>query len=101
MTTTDTSPGVSRDEFIFRALLVFGICGITSAMLDLDHSWKYLGFEEPINLTGWYGRPFHDPVVLLLVSIVLGFVLVSLGYGRNLAIPVWLAEPSVEADEEQ
>ena len=101
MTTTDTSPGVSKDEFIFRALLVFGICGITSAMLDLDHTWKYLGLEEPFNLTGWYGRPVHHPVVLLLVSIVLGIVLVSLGYGRNVAIPEWLAEPSVDDDEDQ
>jgi hypothetical protein len=99
MTTTDTSPGVSKDEFLFRAFLVFGICGITSALLDLDHSWKYFGFEEPINLTGWYGRPLHSPVVFLLVSLVISIILVSLGYGRNLAIPSWLAEPHPDEDE--
>ncbi len=101
MTTTDTSKGVSRDEFLFRAFIVFGICGITSALLDLDHSWKYYGFEEPFNLTGWYGRPFHHPVVLLLVSLAISVILVSLGYGRNVAIPLWLAESSTEDDEEQ
>ena len=96
MTTNVTSPGVSKDEFLFRAFLVFGICGITSALLDLDHSWKYFGFEEPFNLTGWYGRPLHSPMVLLLVSIALSIILVSLGYGRNVAIPLWLAEADSE-----
>jgi hypothetical protein len=100
MSTTDTSRGVSKDEFLFRAFLIFGICGITSALLDLDHSWKYFGFEEPFNLTGWYGRPFHNPVVLLLVSLALSVILVSLGYGRNVAIPLWLAESRTEDDEE-
>jgi hypothetical protein len=100
MTTTDESKRVSRDEFIYRAFLVFGICGITSALLDLDHSWKYFGFEEPFNFTGRYGRPLHSPLVLLLVSFVLSIILVSLGYGRNLAIPLWLREPP-EDDEEQ
>jgi len=101
MTTNDTSQGVSKDEFLFRAFLVFCICGVTSALLDLDHSWKYFGFEEPFNFTGWFGRPFHSPVVLLLVSLVLSVILVSLGYGRNVAIPLWLAESRTEDDEEQ
>jgi len=101
MSTTDTSQGVSKDEFLFRAFLVFGICGITSAMLDLDHFWKYFGLEVPYTLTGWYGRPFHSPVVVLLVSLVLSVILVSLGYGRKLAIPLWLAEVPAEDDEEQ
>jgi hypothetical protein len=101
MSTTDTSQGVSKDEFLFRAFLVFGICGITSAMLDLDHFWKYFGLEVPYTITGWYGRPFHSPVVVLLVSLVLSVILVSLGYGRKLAIPLWLAEVPAEDDEEQ
>ncbi len=101
MSTTDTSQGVSKDEFLFRAFIVFGICGITSALLDLDHSWKYFGFEEPFNFTGWYGRPLHGPVVLLLVSLALSVILVSLGYGRNVAIPLWLAESGTEDNEEQ
>ena len=101
MTTTDESQGVSRDEFLFRAFLVFGICGITSALLDLDHSWKYFGFEEPFNFTGWYGRPLHSPLGLLLVSFILSIILVSLGYGRNLAIPLWLTESRTEDDEYQ
>ena len=101
LNTTNTSKGVSRDEFLFRAFLVFGICGVTSALLDLDHSWKYFGFEEPFNLTGWFGRPLHSPVVLLLVSLALSVILVSLGYGRNVAIPLWLAESHAEDDEEQ
>jgi len=101
MSTIDTSQGVSKDEFLFRAFLVFGICGITSALLDLDHSWKYFGFEEPFNFTGRFGRPFHSPVVLLLVSLALSVILVSLGYGRNVAIPLWLAESRTEDDEEQ
>ena len=92
---------MSRDEFLFRAFLVFGVCGITSALLDLDHSWKYFGFEEPFNLTGWFGRPLHSPVVLLLVSLALSIILVSLGYGRNVAIPLWLAEAHTEDNEEQ
>ena len=101
MTTSDTSQGVSKNEFLFRAFLVFGICGITSAMLDLDHSWKYFGFEEPFNLTGWYGRPFHSPLVLLLVSLALSVILVSLGYGRNLAIPLWLTDTRTDENDEQ
>ena len=92
---------MSKDEFLFRAFLVFGICGVTSALLDLDHSWKYFGFEEPLNLTGWDGRPFHSAVVLLLVSFALGVILVSLGYGRNLAIPLWLTKPGEEDAEQQ
>ena len=101
MTTTDTSKGVSKNEFLYRAFLVFGICGISSALLDLDHSWKYLGFAEPFNLTGWYGRPLHSPVVLLLVSLALSLILVSLGNGRNLAIPLWLVDSRTEDDKEQ
>jgi len=101
MATTDKSQGVSRDEFLFRAFLVFGICGITSALVDLDHSWKYFGFEEPFNFTGWYGRPIHSSLVLLLVSLTLSIILVSLGYGRNLAIPLCLTEPRAEDDEDQ
>jgi hypothetical protein len=101
MTTTDTSQEVSKDEFIYRAFLVFGICGITSALLDLDHSWKYFGLEEPFNLTGWFGRPLHSPVVFLLVSLALSVILVSFGYGRNLAIPLWLTKSSEENEEEE
>ena len=101
MSTTDTSRGVSKHEFLFRAFLGFGVCGITSAMLDLDHFWKYFGLEVPYTLTGWYGRPFHSPVVVLLVSLALSIILVSLGYGRNLAIPLWLAESPTEDDKEQ
>ncbi|MHA3964895.1 MAG: hypothetical protein AM325_015310 [Candidatus Thorarchaeota archaeon SMTZ1-45] len=101
MTTNDTSKGLSRDEFLFRAFLVFGICGVTSALLDLDHTWKYFGLEVPFSITGWYGRPFHSPVVLLLVSIVLSIILVALGYGRNLAIPLWLADVRTENEEEE
>jgi len=86
------SRGVSNSELLFRTLLGFWAIGLSSALLDLDHSWRYLGLEEPINLTGWPGRPLHHPVVLLLVSIVLGIVLVSLGYGRNVAVPLWLIE---------
>ena len=100
MTTNDTSHGVSKDEFLFRAFLVFGICGISSALLDLDHFWKYFGLEVPFNFTGWYGRPFHSPVVLLLVSLALSVILVSLGIGRSLVIPSWLAEAGTETDEE-
>jgi hypothetical protein len=101
MTTTDASKGLSKDEFLYRAFLVVGICGITSALLDLDHSWKYFGFTEPFNFTGWYGRPLHSPVVLLLVSLALSVILVSLGYGRNLAIPLWLVKSRTEDDKEQ
>jgi len=101
MSSTDTSQGVSKNEFLFRAFIVFGICGVTSALLDLDHSWKYFGFEEPLNLTGLYGRPFHSPVVLLLVSLALSIILVSLGYGRNLAIPLWLVEPRTDDNKQR
>ncbi len=86
------SRGVSNSELLFRTLLGFWVIGLSSALLDLDHTWSYLGFEEPINLTGWPGRPLHHPVVLLLVSVLLGILLVSLGYGRNVALPVWLVE---------
>ncbi|MHA2003046.1 MAG: hypothetical protein ACW975_03030 [Candidatus Thorarchaeota archaeon] len=48
--------------------------------------------EEPFNLTGWFGRPLHDPVVLLLVSLIIGVVLVALGLGRNVAVPVWIMD---------
>lgn len=101
MTTNDNSQGLSKDEFLFRAFLVFGICGITSAMLDLDHFWKYFGLEIPFNLTGWNGRPFHSPVVVLLVSLILSVILVSLGYGRKLAIPLWLADVHREKNDEE
>jgi len=89
------SRGVSNSELLFRTLLGFWVIGLSSALLDLDHTWSYLGLEEPFNLTGWSGRPLHHPVVLLLVSVLLGIVLVSLGYGRNMAIPIWLIEEEV------
>ena len=95
MASNTDSRGVSNSELLFRTLLGFWVIGLSSALLDLDHTWSYLGFEEPINLTGWPGRPLHHPVVLLLVSVLLGIVLVSLGYGRNVVVPIWLVE---EAD---
>jgi hypothetical protein len=101
MTTTDTSQGVSKNEFILRAFLAFGICGIASALLDLDHTWKYFGLEVPFSLTGWYGRPFHSPVVVLLVSLILSVILVTFGYGRKLAIPLWLTDVHSDDNEEQ
>ena len=91
------SRGVSNSELLFRTLLGFWVIGLSSALLDLDHTWSYLGLEEPINFTGWSGRPLHHPVVLLLVSVFLGILLVSLGYGRNVALPLWLVE---EVDEQ-
>ena len=87
-----SSQGVTNSELLFRTLLCFWVVGLSSALVDLDHSWIYLSLEEPINLTGWPGRPFHHPLVLLLVSVVLGIVLVSLGYGRDVAVPIWLVE---------
>jgi len=87
-----SSQGVTNSELLFRTLLCFWVVGLSSALVDLDHSWIYLSLEEPINLTGWPGRPFHHPVVLLLVSLVFGVILVALGLGRNVAVPVWLME---------
>ena len=92
MASSTDSGGVTNSELLYRTLFGFWVIGLSSALLDLDHTWTYLGFEEPINLTGWHGRPLHHPVVLLLVSVLLGILLVSLGYGRNVAIPLWLTE---------
>jgi len=92
MTSNNESRGVNNSELLYRAFLCFWLTGLSSALLDLDHIWKYFGMEEPFNLTGWFGRPLHHPMVLLLVSIILGGVLVALGLGRNVAIPIWLID---------
>lgn len=92
LTSNNDSRGVSNSELLYRAFLCFWLAGLSSALLDLDHSWKYFRMEEPFNLTGWFGRPLHHPVVLLLVSLIFGVILVALGHGRNVAVPVWLIE---------
>ncbi|MFW9888138.1 MAG: hypothetical protein ACFFER_08150 [Candidatus Thorarchaeota archaeon] len=92
MTSNNESRGVINSELLYRAFLCFWLTGLSSALLDLDHSWKYFGMEEPFNLTGWFGRPLHHPVVLLLVSLILGGILVTFGLGRNVAVPIWLME---------
>ena len=52
---------MSKDEFLYRAFLVFGICGMTNALLGMDHFWKYFGFEELINLSvGMAAFPPHS-----------------------------------------
>jgi hypothetical protein len=51
------------------ALLVFGICGIASVLLDLDHIVVLVQKGLPItieNLATRAGRPFHIPVLVVL-----------------------------------
>ena len=78
----------SNSELVARTLLVFWVAGILSVLVDLDHFWKYSGLEEPFNLTGWIGRPFHHPMVYMLLGILCGVLVVALVDGRNVSLSV-------------
>lgn len=69
-------------------LLDFWIAGSSSVLVDCDHLWKYTGNEEPWNLTGWIGRPFHHPVVYLLLAFLLSFFATALISRWNAISPV-------------
>lgn len=74
---------VSNNEFIARTLLVFWIAGCLSVLVDLDHLWKLVGVEAPLNLTDWVGRPLHHPVVFMLYAIICGLLTVAFVSRRN------------------
>lgn len=77
---------VKRNKFIAYTLLDFWIASCSSVLLDLDHLWKYSGNKEPINFTGWIGRPFHHPMVILLYSFVLGWFAIAFIFRWNVSI---------------
>ena len=79
---------VGNSELVARTLLVFWVAGCLSVLVDLDHFWKYSGLEEPLNLTGWIGRPFHHPVVYLLLGIICGVLVTAFVSRRNVPISV-------------
>ena len=79
---------VSNSELVARTLLVFWIAGFLSVLVDLDHLWKYSGLEEPFNLTGWIGRPFHHPMVYMLLGILCGVLVVALVSRWNVSLSV-------------
>lgn len=79
---------VSNSELVARTLLVFWIAGCLSVLVDVDHLWQRLGMEEPFNLTGWIGRPFHHPMVYMLLGILCGVLVVALVDGWNVSLSV-------------
>lgn len=68
-------------EFISYALFLFWVFGLMSVLLDLDHLWKLYGYNPPVNLTDWDGRPLHDSIVCLIVSGICSVVFLALIYG--------------------
>lgn len=90
---------VSNSELVARTLLVFWVAGCASVLVDFDHFWKYSGLEEPINFTGWIGRPFHYPVVFGLFGIICAVFMVALVSRWNVSFPVW-SECVSEKDKE-
>lgn len=77
---------VNNNELVARTLLVFWVAGCASVLVDLDHIWSRLGLEEPFNLTGWIGRPFHHPVVCGLFGIVCAVLMVALVSRWNVSV---------------
>jgi hypothetical protein len=65
-------------------LLIFGICGIVSVLADLDHIWKILGLEEPINLTYYPGRALHTTLVFILYGCIAGCIAFAYAHRQNL-----------------
>lgn len=65
-------------KYLVLGVLVFGSCGFSSILFDLDHIWDLLGVPPPLDLTINQGRPFHTLVVVVLVSVFLSIVAVAL-----------------------
>lgn len=59
------------------SFLAFCISGFISIFFDFDHIWWLFGMEEPINFTGFYGRPFHTAPVAILVSIICAIIVAT------------------------
>ena len=55
-------------------LFVFGFCGVTGVLVDLDHIWKIFGMAEPFSLTWFVGRALHTTLVFILYGVVAGSV---------------------------
>ena len=68
-------------EFVTLTLFLFWIFGFMSVLLDLDHLWRLYGYNPPINLTNWTGRPLHNSVVYLIVSGFCSVVFLAFIYG--------------------
>jgi hypothetical protein len=66
------------------ALYIFCICGCVGFLIDLDHIWAILGLQAPINFSGWNSRPFHTPLVFIMVGIIVSGVITALTYGSKL-----------------
>jgi len=95
---------VTNNGMVARALFVFWIAGCLSVLVDLDHVWKYAGLEEPVNFTGWIGRPFHHPVVFVLYAVVCGLFVLAFVSRWDVSVPVWGGDldeaPDSQADRE-
>ena len=63
---------VLHNQNIVSALLVFGICGLTGLLVDIDHPISYYLVPE------WGGRFLHTPL-LIASCVVLCYCIACIG----------------------
>ena len=68
-------------ELFALTLLVFGIVGSCSVLVDLDHVWGIREVDEPINISGLYRRAFHNPIFYIIISGIVSGITVTFIYG--------------------
>lgn len=72
---------MKRIEWAYCAFYIFCICGFVGFLIDLDHVWDVFGLQAPINFSGWNSRPFHTPLVFIMVAFVASSVIATFTYG--------------------
>lgn len=65
------------------ALFIFGVCGLSGILVDLDHVWNVLGMEEPFTLTGFPGRCLHTTLVFILYAVIAGSIINAYAHRQN------------------
>ena len=68
-------------EWAYCAFYIFCICGAVGLLIDLDHVWDIFGLQAPINFSGWNSRPFHTPLVVIMVGLIASGIIAAFTYG--------------------
>jgi len=72
-----------NNELVGRAFRNGVGCGIVSILADFDHIWSQLGIEEPVNYTGWIGRPLHHPIIFLCYALLYAAIATAIQVKRG------------------
>jgi hypothetical protein len=75
-----------RDKIaiVVSALFIFGLFGVPSLLVDVDHIWKILGITSPVNFTIVEGRDIHTPLLFVMSACIFSIIVTAFAFRQRI-----------------